>query len=48
MIEARCQTCDETFNPIDENDTEHLEKLDGTECGGQGIIIGRSVEALPM
>lgn len=42
MIEARCTKCGEVFNPIDMDDTEHIQCLNGEECGGQGIITGMS------
>lgn len=40
MLEAVCGKCGETFNPHDEDDTEHIARYDGTECGGQGEIVG--------
>jgi hypothetical protein len=40
-IEARCTVCGETFNPSDEDDTEHAERADGTPCGGRGEITGQ-------
>lgn len=39
-LEARCTECGETFNPIDEDDLVHIERLDGEECGGQGELVG--------
>lgn len=36
MIEARCQTCGETFIPDGPNDLEHAERADGAPCGGTG------------
>jgi hypothetical protein len=39
-IEARCSKCDETFIPADLDDTVHVARSDGDECGGQGQIIG--------
>lgn len=38
MIEARCTTCGETFVPDGEDDLEHIEREDGTPCGGPGEI----------
>jgi len=40
MLEAECGRCGETFVPADENDTVHLVREDGEECGGQGEITG--------
>lgn len=40
MLEAICERCGETFIPADEDDTEHAARADGTECGGQGEIVG--------
>lgn len=40
IIEAVCGKCGETFNPVDDDDTIHLVREDGTECGGQGTITG--------
>jgi hypothetical protein len=40
IIEAVCGKCGDTFNPGDEDDTIHLVREDGTECGGQGTITG--------
>jgi hypothetical protein len=40
MLEAECAKCGETFIPADEDDTIHIARADGTECGGQGVIIG--------
>lgn len=37
-LEATCRDCGEVFIPADESDTEHLERADGTWCGGQGEI----------
>lgn len=34
FLEALCGTCGETFNPADEDDTIHIERADGTPCGG--------------
>lgn len=39
-LEARCETCGETFNPDGEDDLVHLSRHDDTECGGQGVITG--------
>jgi hypothetical protein len=39
-LEAKCTKCGEHFNPADEDDTEHIERVDGTPCGGQGMILG--------
>jgi hypothetical protein len=39
-IEAKCTRCGETFNPADEDDTEHVETVQGTPCGGLGVITG--------
>lgn len=39
--EARCAKCGETFNPADEIDAlEHIQREDGTACGGLGIMSG--------
>ena len=38
--EARCQDCGEIFNPVSNEDLEHVERLDGEPCGGQGILSG--------
>lgn len=38
--EARCTTCGETFNPHDESDLEHVVRDDGTDCGGDGVLVG--------
>ena len=35
---AECSKCGERFVPADEEDTVHLVRDDGTECGGQGHI----------
>lgn len=43
MIEAECQECKEIFMPNDEEDIEHVVRLDGKECGGLGIILGRYI-----
>jgi hypothetical protein len=40
MIEATCARCEETFIPTDESDTEHIARMDGSECGGFGEITG--------
>lgn len=40
MLEAKCTKCGETFIPADENDTEHVQREDGTPCGGAGRIAG--------
>lgn len=40
IIEARCGEDGETFHPVDDDDTIHLAREDGTECGGQGTIRG--------
>lgn len=40
MLEAECSKCGETFVPADEEDTIHLFREDGTECGGQGRVTG--------
>lgn len=41
MIEAKCEKCGDTFNPLDESDLEHCVRNDGeTECGGTGRILG--------
>jgi hypothetical protein len=39
MIEAKCGKCKETFIPDDEDDLTHVEKIDGSECGGRGRIV---------
>lgn len=40
MLEAVCETCNETFIPADRDDLVHTFKDDQvTECGGTGIII---------
>lgn len=36
MTEAICEKCGETFIPDGPDDLEHLETIDGTECGGTG------------
>lgn len=38
--EAICEKCGEVFNPVDDQDLEHIEKSDGTPCGGQGELTG--------
>lgn len=38
--EARCTKCGEHFNPADETDLLHTTRVDGTECGGQGELLG--------
>ena len=40
IYEALCTKCDERFNPADEYDLTHIEKEDGTECGGRGVLMG--------
>lgn len=45
-IAAECLQCHEGFNPADHNDTIHIERADGTPCGGQGVIVGE-VLSLP-
>jgi hypothetical protein len=40
MTEAVCGRCEETFNPADENDLEHIERADGQPCGGRGEVVG--------
>ena len=40
MLEAECTKCGDIFIPADEDDTIHIERSDGTPCGGQGIIVG--------
>lgn len=39
-LEAQCGTCGEHFVPADENDLVHLERADGSPCGGSGTILG--------
>lgn len=39
-IEAICHKCGEHFNPNDMDDTEHISRNDGSECGGEGEILG--------
>ena len=39
-MEASCTKCGETFNPADEDDLEHIERVDGTPCGGAGEMVG--------
>jgi hypothetical protein len=39
MLEAECRKCGETFIPQDEDDLIHIERSDGTECGGECDII---------
>lgn len=38
IYETKCQKCRETFNPDSPEDTIHIVRLDGEECGGQGEI----------
>jgi hypothetical protein len=38
--EACCAACSERFNPADDDDLIHLEREDGTACGGQGQMTG--------
>lgn len=38
--EAVCGRCGETFNPDGPDDLEHLSRLDGAACGGQGKMTG--------
>lgn len=38
--EVECTRCGECFNPADENDLEHVARLDGEECGGEGVLLG--------
>lgn len=45
ILEARCEKCGETFNPLDEDDTIHGINDAGTVCGGQGIILGGWVQS---
>lgn len=45
IIEARCGKCGELFNPCDEDDTVHIQRMDGEECGGQGVILGHWTDA---
>jgi len=40
ILEAHCLKCGEVFNPADEDDTIHIAREDGTECGGVGVIDG--------
>ena len=42
ILEATCVTCSETFNPhsTSSDDLQHLQRTDGTECGGQGELQG--------
>lgn len=47
MLEARCERCRETFNPDDEEDLIHVQRDDGTECGGEGVITGEWHPDLP-
>jgi hypothetical protein len=37
-FEGLCSKCGEIFIPADFDDLEHLEREDGTECGGPGIL----------
>lgn len=41
--EAVCTRCGDTFNPADEADLVHLERADGTECGGTGYLLGATL-----
>lgn len=47
ILEAKCLTCDETFNPHGEapEDLEHQVKADGTDCGGLGELLGHWVQS---
>jgi hypothetical protein len=40
-LEALCldPECSEVYIAADENDLEHIERADGTTCGGRGVII---------
>lgn len=38
--EARCTRCGEHFCPADEDDLEHVERVNGEPCGGEGILLG--------
>ena len=40
MLEGICRKCGETCVPHDEDDTEHLMKVDGSPCGGFLDIAG--------
>lgn len=39
IIEATCSACGETA-VVDESDTVHFEREDGTPCGGTLVIAG--------
>jgi len=40
--EARCGKCGETFTPMSqlEIDLVHIQREDGTECLGVGVLVG--------
>lgn len=38
--EAICRRCGETFNPADESDLMHYERVDGQPCNGLGELLG--------
>lgn len=38
--EARCTRCGDHFCPLDEDDLEHVERVNGEPCGGEGILLG--------
>lgn len=39
--EAVCSQCGEAFNPTDDDDLVHIERQDGTPCGGHGQMKGQ-------
>lgn len=41
--EAKCTACGETFCPNHERDLVHLERADGSPCGGLGEMVGEWV-----
>lgn len=49
IYEARCKTCAETFNPDSPTDLEHVQRVDGTPCGGRGLLLGvwQQTKSLP-
>jgi hypothetical protein len=40
ILEAICKKCGETFNPHSETDLEHVFRMDGEFCEGQGKLQG--------
>jgi hypothetical protein len=39
-LDGQCLRCQEHYVPADEQDLIHLEREDGTPCGGTGMIVG--------